>query len=141
MVVDSVLNRRLISQAEYDHWVAGLPRRIAEKLLFVDGRSQSGTETKVRLWLRQERFVVQPQAFFPGVGYVDLLVGDHTVIECDSRKHHLGDQHLVDLHRALDLEAMGLRVLRLNPEQVMDDWEATKHALLAILAPHQRRPS
>lgn len=138
LVTDSVLNHGLISAAEYEHLLGSLSRRLRHKLRFVDGRSESGTESRVRYWLQSLGFHVQPQAYFPGVGRVDLMVNGK-VIECDSVAHHGGEQHFRDRERDLKLGARSIPVHRLSHRQVMHQWPATQQYLLAILGRPQRR--
>lgn len=132
MVTDSLLNRRLITPAELDHRLSGLSRRQAAKLRYIDGRAESGTESRVRLWLLENRFKVEPQVQFEGIGRVDLVVG-RVVIECDSVAHHSGPQHYIDRARSLALEALGYRVIRLSYPQVMFQWDETCVYLLEVL--------
>ncbi len=134
ILADSVLNRGLLTQFEFDHLIAQVPGYVARKLRYVDGASQSGTETRVRLWLRLNRYPVVAQAHLPGVGHVDLLVGDHTVIECDSIAHHTGENHFVDRARDLAISSLGMRVIRLSHRQVMNTWDETQLYLRAVLA-------
>lgn len=133
ILTDSALNKGLVTTVEYERILGTLSRRQRHKLRFVDGRAESGSESRVRFWLRSLGFRVQPQAYFPGVGRVDLLVNESTVIECDSVAHHLGDQHFRDRDRDLKLGARTVPVHRLSHRQVWHQWPATRQYLLAIL--------
>lgn len=141
ILADSVLNRGLMTQFEFDHLIAKVPDYVARKLRYADGASQSATETRVRLWLRLNQYPVVAQAYFPDVGHVDLLVGDHTVIECDSITHHTGENHFADRARDLALLSWGLRVIRLSYRQIMTTWEETQLYLRSLLVRRSRQRS
>ncbi|PPG27990.1 hypothetical protein C5B97_14000 [Pseudoclavibacter sp. RFBB5] len=147
VVADSALQLRLITRSSLTELAAPLAVSAREKLKFVDARSQSGTESIVRLWLQLRGVRVTPQFHVVGVGHVDLLVGDRLVIECDSKEFHSAEWHSRnDRRRDLVLNRLGYRVLRLTYEQVMFQWprvEATLRALLAEgshLRGSRRRP-
>lgn len=66
-----------------------------------------------------------PQARIPGVGHVDLLVGESQIIECDGEVHHSGTQFRTDRARDLAARDLGYDVLRLSYEQIWVTWEET----------------
>lgn len=133
ILADSALNLGLLTTSEYEGILGRLSRRQRHKVRFVDGRAESGSESRVRFWLQSLGHHVQPQAYFRGVGRVDLLVNGAMVIECDSMAHHLGDQHFRDRDRDLKLGAQTIPVHRLSHRQVWHQWAATRQYLLAIL--------
>lgn len=110
---------------------------------FLSGKSQSGTESRVRLHLQQRHVPVRPQVHIVGVGRVDLLVGNSLAIELDSRAHHTGaENYAKDRSRDLELVRLGYRVIRLTYQQVFDDWAATQLTLSDVLSSraHRRHP-
>jgi len=125
VIADSILNTGLMPLSEL-HRVAGLvSKRALERLDHVDPLSQSGTETLVRLRLRAHNIPVRSQVLVGG-DRVDLLIGDRLVIECDSRRHHAGEEEYVS-DRARDLRVRlvgrGYLVLRYTYAQIVHEWE------------------
>lgn len=142
ILLESALNRGLIGRHEVRDVLAGLPRRRRVELSRVDGRSESGTETRVRWWLESHRVPVRVQVVVHGVGRVDLLVGESWIIECDSWEFHgEGERYHRDRARDLRLRALGYTVTRLTWEQVFLDWESTSAFLGSVLRrrDHHRR--
>lgn len=142
IVLDSAVNRGLVTEADVQRLVAQGPQDARRILRYLDGRADSGTETRVRYFFQRRRVPVTPQAYVPGVGRVDLLVGRSLMIECDSRAHHTGEESYARDHdRNLVLVSDDNRVLRLTYEQVFYRWPRTQEYLLRMLhARLHRRP-
>ncbi|WP_424466736.1 type IV toxin-antitoxin system AbiEi family antitoxin domain-containing protein [Pseudoclavibacter helvolus] len=139
VVGDSLLNRGLVSVDVLESLASSVSARAARKVAFVDGTGMSGTETRMRLWLRGRGHRVEAQVFFDSVGFVDLVVDGWLVIECDSREFHGSlAAFMTDRGRDLLLASMGFVVVRLTYEQVMSEWASTEQALVAILARGRR---
>ncbi len=86
----------------------------------------SGTETAARLRLRSAGLRVEVQHHVPGVGWIDLLVGERLAIELDSRAHHTGEEdYESDRVRSRKLIPLGYLPMRLTYAQVFSHWEAT----------------
>ncbi|MGZ8178424.1 type IV toxin-antitoxin system AbiEi family antitoxin domain-containing protein [Williamsia sp. SKLECPSW1] len=144
VVVDSVLNGRLATVDEVETALVHAPRRVRELLARCDAQAQSGTETMVRLRLRSMNIAVTTQHPVPGVGSVDLLVGDRLVIEVDSHAHHTGvERYEADRARDRRLVQLGYVVLRLSYHQVVHDWPACEAAILDLIRrrAHRGRPA
>jgi very-short-patch-repair endonuclease len=140
IVLESACNQRLVSTATVRELIAECPIPVAEQLARFDPRSESGSETKVRLFLVRLGYPVRPQVFIPGVGRVDLLVGKSLIIECDSHAHHTGEtNYRVDRSRDLNATAGGYRVLRLAWEQIFLTWAATQGLLVTHLRTRRYR--
>jgi very-short-patch-repair endonuclease len=132
IVIDSALNKGLVSLRQLGTAFARLPRRYARALSRADGRSQSGTETLVRLRLRALGIRVSVQVRISGVGRVDLLVGDRFVIECDSEEWHRGiERYHADRHRDRRLIDLNYVPMRITYEMVMFDWPETLRVILS----------
>lgn len=117
---DSVLQLGIATRADI---VAELGRRGRNLLARCDGRSQSGTESLVRVRLRALGFevVVQPQ--IEGVGWVDLRVGK-LLIECDSKAHHTSlENYRNDRRRDRSALVRGWMKMRLTYADVLYDWD------------------
>lgn len=133
VVLDSILNLRLMGRANLIEVLAPLPGR-QRRLLEKCDRSEAGTESMVRLRLRSKGVKVRSQVSIPGVGRVDLLVGDCLVIEVDSREHHTkGPAYEADRERDRRLTARGYRVVRLTYQQVVHDWARVEADLLRMI--------
>lgn len=139
VVADSILHLGLATFEDLTAWAAQAPSRTQRLLHRVDRRSESGTETMVRLRLRALQIAVRTQVQI-GRARVDLLVGDRLVIECDSRAHHtVAAAYQSDRARDRELVRRGYLVLRLTYEQVHDDWSTIEDAILDIVRERRHR--
>lgn len=140
IVMESAANLGLIDRAGLRDVIAALPRGRQRVTRFLSV-AESGSETRVRLFLQRRRFAVRPQVVIPGVGRVDLLVGGVLIIECDSDEHHRSrEQHHDDRRRDLAALDLGYRTIRLTYHQIWFDWEATQTSLLAELRRRRHIP-
>lgn len=135
VTIDSALNtqrgsRRVLEEHDLAEILAVLPRRFRRIAGLVDPESQSGLETLARLRLRRRGLRVRTQVLIPGVGLVDLLIGDRLVIELDSRAHHLGTNYEKDRRRDLELVRQGYTVVRVSYRRVMEDWASVEASIL-----------
>lgn len=151
IVADSVVNKRLLSHEEVQELAKGAARPTARALRYLDGRSQSGTETIVRYHLQSRRYRVTPQFNIRPGEHRDLLVGDRLIIECDSRRHHTGiregtrsaampeSAHVRDSHyendRQRDFTSFcdGYLTIRLSYWMIVRDWDRTWSRLERLL--------
>lgn len=103
-------------------------------LKFFDPRAASGSETRVRLQFQQWRIPVRTQVLIPGIGRVDMLVGNAWILETDSRAHHTG-QEAYENDRVRDFggSSLGFRTTRLTHAQVFDRWELTQQGLWSLV--------
>lgn len=144
VLVESALNKRLVSIRQVEQIIASLPHDARRALGRVRADTESGTETTVRWWFEARGVAVRAQVRFPvGNRRMDLLIGRSWVIECDSRAHH-SDPVSYDEDRARDLylASRGFTVTRLSWEQVFLRWSETERRLLSILGSgaHRRAP-
>ena len=133
--VDSALRLKLITSEQW-HWeVEGLPHRLRRLLLRVDSRSESITESVARFRLAMLGVETRPQVRVPGVGRVDLLIGDALVIELDGWEYHADrEQFERDRRRDAQLSALGYHVLRFSYRQVFEHWSEVRAAISAAIA-------
>jgi very-short-patch-repair endonuclease len=135
VVIDSALNKGLVTLRELEDAFGRLPRRYLRALNRADARSESGTETLVRMRLRALGIRVSIQVRISGVGRVDLLIGDRFVIECDSREFHTAeDRYRADRRRDRTLIGLHYLPMRLTYEMVMFDWPETERVILTRIA-------
>ncbi len=143
VVCDSALDLGLVTIDELAATMSVAPARVRDLLDRCDGRSQSGTETMVRLRLRAKNIAASTQHHIPGVGNVDLLVGNRLVIEVDSKAHHTGvERYEADRTRDRMLIQLGYLPLRFSYRQVVHDWPACENTILDIVrrGDHRHRP-
>lgn len=144
IVLESAVNGGRMTEADARLLLAGLPTRKARAAQYFSPLAQSGSETRLRLFFQRHRIPVQPQAFIPGVGRVDLLVGRSWIVEADSEAHHAQPQDvMVDRSRDLNSRVEGFDRDRLSFEQIWHSWDLTQEFLLtrARTRRHLRPPA
>lgn len=138
--LDSALDKGAIDEAALADVFAALPRRFQVLRTFVDGRSQAGTETLVRLMLLRLGCRVDLQVWFDDVGFVDLLVDEWLVVECDSKEFHSDwAQQVKDYTRDRVLATRGYTVLRLTAADILYRPDVVVDALRGLIR-RNRRP-
>lgn len=135
IAVDSALNLRELSsagRAELRTLVPASKRRLVDH---ADPACDSGLETIARMLPRGKRLAHRTQAYIPGVGRVDLLIGDRLVVELDGAGFHIDRADFAeDRRRSFELIMRGYLVVRLTYDMVMRDWERVRADLLTIIA-------
>lgn len=132
--LDSALNLMLIHDRDLQTIFQLLPARFAVLRGLVDGRSQSGPETLVRLMARALGCSIELQRWFNGVGFVDLVLDGWLVVECDSKEFHESwEQQVKDRARDLALARQGYAVLRLTAADIMYRPDAVLAALRGLI--------
>jgi very-short-patch-repair endonuclease len=126
-VLDSALHLQLVALPELRRDADARMRRIIPLL---DARSGSGLESLARVRLRRLRVRVRPQVRIPGVGRVDLLIGDRLILELDGEEFHDFDRDRLRDRRAAVLRYLTIRA---SYRQVMDDWAALEAQLLVLI--------
>lgn len=135
VVVDSALNRRACTVQDIAALLLGPGSPAARAVLAqADGRSLSPAETVARVELRRAGFVVEPNTLIEGVGYVDLLVEGHVVVECDGYAYHSGLRSFSDdRRRDRLLQGQGFAVLRFPAEEVLREPAGVVGCVRAVL--------
>lgn len=137
IVLESAINKRAITFAEAQYMAQHVQEKKKPAYRFLDMRSESGSETRVRLFLQLRGVNVRPQRR-TGTGWVDLIAGNSWIIECDGREYHdTASSFENDRRRDLGNTADGFFTTRLSYRQIWHEWELTKQYLHAIL--HKRR--
>lgn len=130
IVLESAANREAIPRSDLLAILAGAPIRSRNTLKFFSERSESGTETRVRLFYERRGVRVRSQVQIPGIGRVDLLVGRSHIVECDSTAHHTGEKNYArDRDRDLAASDLDFTGTRLTWEQVFLTWDTTRASL------------
>ena len=134
IVLESALNLGLVTGDDLPAILDPLPLRTRRAIGTPDGRAMSGPETRVRRFLERRGVKVIPQFPMPDGGFVDMLVGERLIIECDSRAHHTDPATFTsDRHRDQRYTLLGYTVLRLTYQDVMVNWATTCQLLIALL--------
>ncbi|NQX05658.1 type IV toxin-antitoxin system AbiEi family antitoxin domain-containing protein [Rathayibacter sp. VKM Ac-2856] len=134
VTIDSALNSGLLDADELPALRALAPAGKRNLFARVDGRSQSGLETKTRLSMRRRNVLVRPQVLIPRVGRVDEVIGDRMVLETDGYRYHSSvEQFHEDPRRDLELARQEYLCIRLDNHQIMDDWPRTEAALFTMI--------
>lgn len=129
VVCDSLLHKGLVDQAALREWLPG-DRRVER----CEPRSESGTESMVRLRLTSAKVRFDVQVQLDGVGRVDFLIGRRLIVEIDSRAHHDSPAaYAEDRRRDRAAVARGYVVLRLTYQDVVHDWPRAWENLRAIV--------
>lgn len=143
IVLESAVGLALIHEWEAKDLIGAASLSKREALKHFTPGAGSGSETRVRYFLQQRRFAAQPQVLIPGVGRVDLLVGQSLIVECDSAQYHAPiERYRVDRARDLASRDLGYSTMRLSYDQIWYSWAQTQRSLLAELATgkHRRPP-
>ena len=143
IVLESAVNRGMLFESDARQILREVPTRSQRSEQHFSPLAQSGSETRVRLFFQRRRVEVHPQAFIPGMGYVDMLVGKSWILETDSRQHHSAPRNVaIDCDRDMHARVLGYHRDRLSFEQVWETWEQTQEFLLATLRTrrHTRPP-
>lgn len=132
--LDSALNTQVLPPSHLDDVFALLPDRYRILRPLIDSRAEAGTETLVRLLLRNMGCHVEVQVGISGVGRVDLLVDGWLVVECDSRAFHSDwAQQREDYRRDLALAERGYLRVRFLAEDILYRPDAVASALRSVL--------
>ncbi|MCR2784212.1 MULTISPECIES: type IV toxin-antitoxin system AbiEi family antitoxin domain-containing protein [unclassified Microbacterium] len=137
--VDSALHLGYLREDDLDELFRFVDTKRRSLRRLVDGRSESGTETLVRLMLRALGAHVELQVVVTGVGRVDLVVDGWLVVECDSKAHHSDwESQRRDRRRDQALATVGYCVYRPIAEDILFRPELVVAALRGLLRRGQR---
>lgn len=140
VVIDSALHLGKLTRAALGRVVASLPPRWEGIVDEADRRSESGLETYCRLRLSALGIPIRTQVRIPGVGRVDLLIGDRLIIEADGEAWHEGkDAFIVDRSRDLALLRLGYIVVRVGYQHVVHEWQVVELTVRELIARGEHR--
>lgn len=123
-VLDSALRRTVLSPTDLVVLAHAWRPAARAAAALADERSDSGTESVLRVLLLEAGIPSTPQAPLPIADFTraDLLVGDRLLIECDSEAHHAEPEHRrADIARDALLTSLGFIVLRFDYRRVFGD--------------------
>lgn len=85
---DSAIHGGTLTDQQVRDLLRSMPARIAKWECYLDGRSDSGLETIVRIWLIDHGIPFTFHPVVPGVGEVDFVIGCSLIVETDGRNFH-----------------------------------------------------
>ncbi len=109
--------------------VRGPTRRMLGRL---NRDAESGLETHARCRLQDAGFSVETQVTVPGAGRLDLVVDRCVAVETDGRRWH-EHRFLEDRTKDLRVEGWGIRVVRIAPVHLFDEWPETLAAITRMV--------
>ncbi|HEV7564623.1 MAG TPA: hypothetical protein VGO31_01535 [Microbacteriaceae bacterium] len=132
--IDNALFLGMIQEEDVaEIFVAGPPKRRVLRPL-VDGRSESGQETVLRMIVHQAGLAYEIQPVIQGVGRIDMLIEGVLAVEADSRAHHDGwDAHVRDRTRDAKLGSLGYPSLRPVYQSIMFEQDFVLAAIMGVL--------
>lgn len=130
---ESALRKGLMTRQDVVAVRAGIPVPIRWLVDFARDDADSGLETLVRYRLHLRGVACATQVRIPGVGVVDLAVGDCVLIETDGNTHG-GDHRHRDLLRDAVAMSLGFVTLRFDSAMILHDWDVVEAAVLAAMA-------
>jgi very-short-patch-repair endonuclease len=122
--VESLLHLARIDERALEILAAAVRGSARPMLGRLDRDAESGLETHARCRLQDAGFAVETQVRVPGVGRLDLVVEGRVAVETDGRRWH-EHRFLEDRTKDLRIEAWGIRVLRIAPVHIFDEWAET----------------
>lgn len=138
VALESARRQRRITRTGLD-WLRANTNAVGRKAIALSrSDADSGLESLLRWRLRAHRLRVRTQVKIPGVGRVDVLIGERLIVETDGRDNHDGgSQRHRDLVRDARAAAQGYRTLRFDYALVVHDWDLVEAAIIgAIVAGH-----
>lgn len=135
IVFESALRKNLLSQSGQRRIFNAMQIKKKNRLSpILNNLSESGSETRFKLFLHSLRIPYRQQVWIPNVGRVDFLVGRSLIVEIDSKSFHSkeADYHR-DCVRNMHSMQAGYSVLRLSYRQIWFSWENTKQEIGCFL--------
>ncbi|GAA4680087.1 hypothetical protein [Gordonia humi] len=139
-VCDSYLNTTRTSIEDLITAMGEVGATVCDLAYRTDPRSQSGTESIVRVRLRALGYDVVVQPRIAGVQWSDLRVGT-LILECDSVLHHASrEDYERDHHRDRRALVDGWLTMRLTYDDIVYGWAETLADIRAITQARRNRP-
>ncbi|WP_314651287.1 type IV toxin-antitoxin system AbiEi family antitoxin domain-containing protein [uncultured Microbacterium sp.] len=133
--LESALRRSLLSAAGARWLQRHLPVSMRWLVAFARADSDSGLESLIRLRLHRIGIDVRSQVHVPGVGEIDLVIGDRLLIEADGRENHERERERAkDLRRDAAAASFGYTTLRFTYAMVVADWPLVEAAITGAMA-------
>jgi very-short-patch-repair endonuclease len=137
--LDNALHLGLLRPWQVPGIFAELPERLRHLEHLVDGRSEAGQETVLRLLIHHAGWAFDIQVQIGGVGRVDIVVEGCVAVEADSRAFHDGwDRHVRDRARDRDLAIAGYSSYRALYRDIMYNPDLVVAAIAGLLAANSK---
>lgn len=132
VALESALHQRRLHARQLGVIVRRIPARWRWLVAFARTDAESGLESLTRLRLAEHGIEARTQVVVPGVGRVDLVIGDRLIIELDGRQNHAdASRRHNDLVRDAIAAGLGFETLRFDYAMVMHDWPTVLGTVLA----------
>jgi very-short-patch-repair endonuclease len=132
--IDNALFLRVIQEDNLSEIFSAAPAKRRSLRALVDGRSESGQETVLRMIVHRAGLAYEIQPVIEGVGRIDMLVEGVLAVEADSRAHHDGwEAYVRDRTRDAKLGSLGYPSLRPVYQSIMFEQDFVLAAILGVL--------
>lgn len=133
--IDSAVHGGHLTVQGLDELFSRLPRSIGRFRSLVNGKSESGIESILRVAAIQRGWRVQVQVLIDGLGRVDLLIDGWLIVEADGDEFHASRAQR-ERDRVRDAAAVrcGMRTHRFGYAQVMGDLDGCLDVIADLLA-------
>lgn len=140
VVLDSIMHKGLLSREEIEYLLRSTPERV-QSLLDLCAMAEAGTESMARLRLTDRGYRVRPQVEVPGLGRIDLLLGNRLIIEVDGEEYHSSsEQFHSDRERDLEAYRLDFLPMRFAYRHVVHEWEERVQAVVAVVERGEHLP-
>jgi len=138
--LESALRQALLSPSGLRWLRRRLPTALRWLVGFARSDADSGLESLLRLRLNRMGVEVRTQILIDGVGEVDLVIGEHLIIEADGRENHSDEAaRAKDLRRDAAASACGYETLRFTYAMIVHGWPDVEAAIRGALLRHASR--
>lgn len=142
VALESAMRLRKLRRADLDRLRGRLSAARSRLVDLARWDADSGLESLLRFRLRSRGLEIRSQVEVPGVGRVDVVIGDRLIVEVDGVVGHTGSARHKDLLRDAVAAAHGFLTLRFDYALVVHDWPLVEAAILRIVeAGAHLRPS
>ncbi len=112
----------------------GAPKSVRRLLDECDPKAASGIESITRVRIRRKGVRLTTQAHIPGVGHVDMLIGDRLVVEVDGYAFHSEKESFQEDRRRNQVQAAGNYVyMPFTYDDVIDRWPHVEATIMGAV--------
>ena len=112
----------------------GAPKSVRRLLDECDPKAASGIESITRVRIRRKGVRLTTQAHIPGVGHVDMLIGDRLVVEVDGYAFHSEKENFQEDRRRNQVQAAGNYVyMPFTYDDVIDRWPHVEATIMGAV--------
>ena len=112
----------------------GAPKSVRRLLDECDPKAASGIESITRVRIRRKGVRLTTQAHIPGVGHVDMLIGDRLVVEVDGYAFHSEKESFQEDRRRNQVQAAGNYVyMPFTYDDVVSRWPHVEATIMGAV--------